>query len=160
MQLCEWWNVSAIAARLLTQRNSLWIAKLTVSEFLKRLTSRFWKRSYEVGLQTIRYFLLITFVGVLIATLSECQPFDHYWQVIPDPGAKCRQGVAQLVTMGVSDIVTDLLLVCFPIPIVLKSQMHIKRYCSSRDLQCILTNPWPEKYPLFYFLPSLFPWSP
>ena len=111
----------------LTLDNSLWIAKLTISEFLKRLTSRFWKRSYEVGLQTIRYFLLLTFIGVLIATLSECQPFEHYWQVRPDPGPACRQGVTQLMTMGVSDIVTDLLLVCFPIPIVLKSQMPVKR---------------------------------
>ena len=119
--------VSDTNVDMLTLAYSLWIAKLTVSEFLKRLTSRFWKRSYEIVLQTIRYFLLITFIGVVIATLSECQPFNHYWQVRPDPGASCREGVAQLMMMGTSDIVTDLLLVCFPIPIVLKSQMPIKR---------------------------------
>ena len=87
-----------------------------------------WKRTYEVGLQIIRYFLVVTFVAVVVATLSECQPFSHYWQVKSDPGPKCRQGAAQLITMGTSDIITDLLLVCFPIPIVLKSNMPIKRY--------------------------------
>ena len=111
----------------LTDVRSLWTAKFTISEFLKRLTSQVWKRTYEVGLQIIRYFLVVTFVAVVIATLSECQPFSHYWQVKPDPGPKCRQGVAQLMTMGTSDIITDLLLVCFPIPIVLKSNMPIKR---------------------------------
>ncbi|KAL8926395.1 MAG: hypothetical protein Q9208_002938 [Pyrenodesmia sp. 3 TL-2023] len=108
----------------------LWIAKFTVSEFLKRLTSLVWRRHYEVGLQCIRWFLAVTFTAVVIATLAECQPFDHYWQVVPDPGAKCRQGYAQLITMGASDVITDLLLVAFPIPIVLKSHMAAKRKVS------------------------------
>ena len=106
---------------------SLWIAKFTISEFLKRLTSQVWKRSYELGLRFIRYFLAVTFLAVVIATLSECQPFHHYWQIVPDPGPKCRQGVAQLITMGASDIITDVLLVIFPIPIVIKSNMAFRR---------------------------------
>lgn len=69
----------------------------------------------------------MTFFAVVIATLTECQPFNHYWQVIPDPGAKCRQGNAQLITMGVSDVITDLLIVGFPIPIVIKSAMALQR---------------------------------
>ncbi|MCJ1439088.1 hypothetical protein MMC27_008479 [Xylographa pallens] len=105
----------------------LWIAKLTISEFLKRLYKGVWKRSYEIGFQIIRCFLLVTFLGVVIATLSECQPFSHYWQVVPDPGPHCRQGYAQLLTMGVADIITDLALVCFPIPIVIMSNMRFKR---------------------------------
>jgi hypothetical protein len=106
---------------------SIWTAKFTVTEFLKRLTNHIWKSSYEIGLQFIRWFLIVTFVGVVIATLAECQPFNHYWQVVPDPGAKCRQGTAQLYTMGIADMVTDLLIVGFPIPIVLKSAMSLQR---------------------------------
>lgn len=101
-----------------------------MSEFLKRLTSGVWRRKYELGLQFIRWFLAVTFAAVVIATLAECQPFNHYWQVVPDPGAKCRQGYAQLITMGTSDVITDLLLVAFPIPIVLKSHMAAKRKVS------------------------------
>ncbi|KAL8662518.1 MAG: hypothetical protein Q9202_004663 [Teloschistes flavicans] len=108
----------------------LWIAKFTISEFLKRLTSQVWRKQYEIGLQFIRWFLVVTFVAVVIATLAECQPFSHYWQVVPDPGAKCRQGYAQLITMATSDVITDLLLVAFPIPIVLKSHMAVKRKVS------------------------------
>jgi hypothetical protein len=106
------------------------MAKFTVSEFLKRLTERFWKKGYEWGLRGIRIFLVVTFVMVLIATLAECRPVNHYWQVVPDPGPQCRQGYAQLLTMGICDIVTDILLVAFPIPIIFRSAMPFKRKMS------------------------------
>jgi hypothetical protein len=110
---------------------SIWMAKFTISEFLKRLTSSFWKSQYEIILRGIRIFLAVTFVAVVIATLAECQPFDHYWQVIPDPGPQCRLGYAQLLTMGVADMITDLLLVFFPIPIVLRAKaFNLKRKIS------------------------------
>lgn len=108
----------------------IWMAKYTVSEFLKRLTERFWKRGYEWGLRVIRIFLVVTFVAVVIATLAECQPFTHYWQVIPTPEPRCRQGYAQLITMGVADIITDVLLIAFPIPIIIRSGMPMKRKIS------------------------------
>ncbi|KAL9588679.1 MAG: hypothetical protein Q9203_002524 [Teloschistes exilis] len=120
-----------LAARIMYAAfESLWIAKFTISEFLKRLTNQVWRKQYEIGLQFIRWFLVVTFVAVVVATLVECQPFSHYWQVVPDPGAKCRQGYAQLITMATSDVITDLLLVAFPIPIVLKSHMAVKRKVS------------------------------
>lgn len=108
----------------------IWTAKFTVSEFLKRMTERFWKKGYEMGLRGIRIFLVVTFLAVVVATLSECQPFDHYWQVTPDPGPQCRQGYAHLLTMGVTDMITDVLLVIFPIPIIIKSAMPLKRKIS------------------------------
>lgn len=103
------------------------MAKFTVSEFLKRMTERFWKKGYEFGLRGIRIFLVVTFVAVLIATLSECHPFPENWQVVPEAKPQCRQGYGHLLTMGTTDIVTDLLLIFFPIPIILRSTMSIKR---------------------------------
>ena len=110
------------------------MAKFTVSEFLKRLTERFWKKGYEWGLRGIRIFLAVTFCMVLIATLAECQPTTHYWQVVPDPGPQCRQGYAQLLTMGITDIVTDIFLIAFPIPIIVRSSMPLKRKISLTTL--------------------------
>jgi hypothetical protein len=99
----------------------IWLCKLTVSEFLKRITLRIWRRSYELTLRGIRIFLLLTFIAVVISTLTECQPFENYWQVIPDPGPRCRQGYGFLLTMSVCDIISDILLIAFPIPVVLNS---------------------------------------
>ena len=105
----------------------LWMLKLTISEFFKRLTLNIWRRSYEWTLQFIRWFLVVTFIAVIISDIAECQPITHYWQVVPDPGGKCRQGYAQLLTMGTANIITDLLLVVFPIPIIINSKMGAKQ---------------------------------
>ncbi|CAK44095.1 uncharacterized protein An01g11940 [Aspergillus niger] len=67
---------------------------------------------------------------VIGTTLAECQPFDHYWQVVPDPGPRCRLGYANLITMGSCDVMTDLLLVSFPIPFIVMTHMPLKRKIS------------------------------
>lgn len=72
----------------------------------------------------------LTFLAVVVSDLAECQPFNIYWQVVPDPGAKCRQGYGQLLTMGITNIFTDVILVAFPIPMLLKSRLSTKRYGS------------------------------
>ncbi|KAI9852090.1 MAG: hypothetical protein M1838_001887 [Thelocarpon superellum] len=105
----------------------LWVQKLTITEFFTRITNSFWKRSSELGISFLRWFLLATFTAVVIATLGECHPFDRYWQVIPDPGPQCRQAYAQLLTMGAANVLTDLLLIGFPIPIILRSAMKLMR---------------------------------
>lgn len=104
--------------------------KLTISEFFKRLTLQIWKRSYELMLRGIRWFLLATFVAVIISDLAECQPITHNWLVNrtnPPVEAQCRQGFGQLLTMGICNVITDLLLIIFPIPIIIRSQMTFKR---------------------------------
>ncbi|KAI0457529.1 GPCR protein, PTH11-type [Xylaria acuta] len=106
---------------------TLWVLKLAILEFFKRLTATFWRRSHDVTLNIIRCTLAVTFAAVLIADLAECQPFSHYWQVLPDPGGQCRQGYVQLITMATSNIMTDLVLVIFPVPIILTSHMRPKR---------------------------------
>lgn len=109
---------------------SIWMAKFTVSEYLRRLTSTFWTRAHQRVLLGIRVFLVATFFAVVIATLGECQPFDHYWQVVPDPGPDCRSGYAQLFVMSVCDIITDILLILFPISIIARSAMPFRRKLS------------------------------
>ncbi|KAK3318323.1 hypothetical protein B0H66DRAFT_602918 [Apodospora peruviana] len=105
---------------------TLWILKNAILEFFRRLNVS-WERSYEVTLLLIRCTLLATFIAVVISDLAECRPFSHYWQVLPDPGGQCRQGYAQLLTMAVCNVLTDLLLVFFPIPLIIRSQMTTKR---------------------------------
>nr|XP_036588408.1 uncharacterized protein CTRU02_01460 [Colletotrichum truncatum]KAF6799781.1 integral membrane protein [Colletotrichum truncatum] len=106
---------------------TLWILKNTILEFFKRLTGVTWARSYEQTLVFIRCTLVATFIAIIISDLAECRPFHHYWQVTPDPGGQCRQGFAHLITMATCNIITDALLVFFPIPIILRSQMGPKR---------------------------------
>lgn len=96
-----------------------------------------WRKSVALFLRFIHFFLASTLVAVVIATLAECQPMDHYWQVTPDPGPSCRSGYAQLITMGACDVITDLLLVAFPVPIILMAQMPLKRKFALVVLFCL-----------------------
>lgn len=109
-----------------------------------------------------------TYVTVQIVTFTECDPFDHYWTVLPDPGifypfartflpiefscslnnllltrttGICCQAQLQLIVLGMSpsgkghitfrcngsnvrnflgvlNIITDLMLIVLPIPIL------------------------------------------
>lgn len=101
--------------------------KSAILEFFKRLTGVTWERSYDVTLLFIRCTLAATLAAVIISDLTECRTFSHYWQVLPDPGGQCRQGYAQLITMASCNVITDLLLILFPVPIILRSTMPIKR---------------------------------
>ncbi|KAK3292257.1 uncharacterized protein B0H64DRAFT_329361 [Chaetomium fimeti] len=105
---------------------TLWILKYAILEFFRRLNIT-WRRTYDLALMFIRGLLITTFIAVVISDLAECQPFDHYWRVLPDPGGQCRQGYAQLLTMAVCNVVTDLSLVMFPVPVILSSSMSAKR---------------------------------
>ncbi|KAL2016264.1 hypothetical protein VTK56DRAFT_4008 [Thermocarpiscus australiensis] len=105
---------------------TLWILKYAALEFFRRLNAN-WERSFELSLMFVRAVLLTTFIAVVISDLTECQPFSHYWQVFPDPGGRCRQGYAQLLTMAVCNVLTDLLLVAFPVPVIIGSSMRVTR---------------------------------
>ncbi|KAK3900143.1 hypothetical protein C8A05DRAFT_45960 [Staphylotrichum tortipilum] len=105
---------------------TLWILKYAILEFFRRLNIN-WRRTYDLSLLLVRGLLIATFIAVVISDLAECHPFSHYWQVLPDPGGRCRQGFAQLLTMAVCNVVTDLTLVVFPVPVILSSSMSAKR---------------------------------
>ncbi|KAH6711132.1 hypothetical protein BKA61DRAFT_110221 [Leptodontidium sp. MPI-SDFR-AT-0119] len=101
----------------------LWAIKYSTSMFLRTLTEAVWQRSHQRMLRYLHIFLGATFIATVISDLGACQPFSHYWQVTPDPGPQCRQGYAHLITTGVLNIVTNLAIIIFPIPMILKSRL-------------------------------------
>lgn len=111
----------------------MWILKLAILQFLRRLTGLTWSRSHQTTLVAIRWTLALTFIATVVSDLAECRPFHRYWQVLPDPGGQCRQGYAQLITMATCNIITDALLILFPIPIIVRS-----RLATTRKIQLIL----------------------
>ncbi|KAL1840139.1 hypothetical protein VTJ49DRAFT_755 [Mycothermus thermophilus] len=112
---------------VLLSRVFLWILKCAILDFFRRLSNVTWRRSYDLALLYFRRFLIVTFIAIIISGLAECQPFSHYWQVLPDPGGQCRQGYAQLLTMATCNVITDLSLVLFPVPVIIRSSMSARR---------------------------------
>lgn len=105
----------------------LWMLKNTILEFFKRLSGLTVSKSYERSVLAMRCILVATFVAIVISDLAECQPFSHYWQVFPDPGGQCRQGYVNLFTNGVCNVLTDVLLVALPVPLIIMSSMTFTR---------------------------------
>ena len=95
--------------------------------YLRSLTESVWQRSHQRLLRYLHIFLAVTFVATVVGDLGACQPFSHYWQVVPDPGPQCRQGYVALLTMGILNIITNIALIIFPIPMILKSRLTQKR---------------------------------
>ncbi|KAL3965555.1 hypothetical protein ACCO45_002559 [Purpureocillium lilacinum] len=102
-------------------------SNFTTLEFLGRLAGASMKKLYQRLIIALRVVLVTTFVAVVVSDLAECQPFANYWQVVPDPGPKCRQGFSQLLTMGVSSAILDAILVIFPVPIIISTRIATKR---------------------------------
>ncbi|KKY13594.1 putative pth11-type gpcr protein [Diplodia seriata] len=92
----------------------LWLQKLALLEITRQLIKGLhWE--YVV----LRSFFVIfagTYIAVQVVTFTECTPFHLYWQVLPDPGI-CSQAQTQLLTLGVLNIITDIMLMVLPIPI-------------------------------------------
>lgn len=121
------WSITFSFRLQIADKLRLWVLKYAILEFFERLLGTTWARSYRISLIIVRWTLIATFAAVVISTLAECQPFDHYWQVEPTPKGQCRQGFVQLITMATCNVATDLILVFFPIPIILTSNMTMKR---------------------------------
>ncbi|KAG7146494.1 hypothetical protein HYQ46_004710 [Verticillium longisporum] len=97
------------------------------------LTARVVYSSY-LWLQNFLAVFLVTWIACQVSTFIECKPIHLYWQVVPHPGS-CVEAEAQLMTVGILNIVTDLMLILLPLPLVvamqaawrLKAQLYLDR---------------------------------
>jgi hypothetical protein len=67
---------------------SLWLQKLVLLDTYRRLlTNLRWEKATMISYIGI---FAATYVTVQIVTFTECDPFNHYWMVLPDPGIPFR----------------------------------------------------------------------
>ncbi|KAK3348407.1 hypothetical protein B0H65DRAFT_174866 [Neurospora tetraspora] len=116
---------------------TLWTLKTITLLFFNRLVGTAGKSSYNLTLRFLQTTIGLTFLACFISNLSECFPVTHYWQVSPDPGGQCRQSYAHLLVVAACSVLTDLLLVVFPIPILIQSRIKLKRKVLLVSLFCL-----------------------
>ncbi|KAH7146600.1 hypothetical protein B0J13DRAFT_552338 [Dactylonectria estremocensis] len=103
----------------------LWSLKLCLLAFYSRFISHL--RWGKVALATSWWAIILTFVGVVIATLTECRPLHLTWDVVPDDQRdSCSQGVANLIVMAVFNAMTDIALLILPFPILYSTRLSRK----------------------------------
>ncbi|KAK3400641.1 hypothetical protein B0T20DRAFT_150401 [Sordaria brevicollis] len=116
---------------------TLWTLKTITLLFFNRLVGTAGKSKYNLTLRFLQITIGLTFIACFISNLSECFPVTHYWQVSPDPGGQCRQSYAHMLVVAACSILTDLLLVVFPIPILIQSRIKLKRKVLLVSLFCL-----------------------
>ncbi|EFQ98575.1 hypothetical protein MGYG_01601 [Nannizzia gypsea CBS 118893] len=103
-----------MAARV-TYAMFLWCMKLCLLQFYTRLETG----SIRVhrAIQLLRAFIFLTFIIIILATLLECRPIYVAWR--PEyTHHSCRKGTVNLLCMASLNIITDLALILFPIPLL------------------------------------------
>ncbi|KAF4458170.1 hypothetical protein F53441_21 [Fusarium austroafricanum] len=111
-----------------TYSSLLWILKAAMCTFYYRLTKDL--KGYQTRV-AIGFALIITsFVIVQMNLLLSCRPFDHWWQIYPDPGAFCHAAISPgLIWPCLAfNLTTDFYLIMIPMPMLWKAAM-----------------PWPQK---------------
>lgn len=71
--------------------------------------------------------ILATFMIAILTIYLSCRPFNHYWQINPDPGNVCQAGNSKSIlwVSFVSNVSTDILLFLIPIPMLWQSSLRL-----------------------------------
>ncbi|RMZ22705.1 hypothetical protein D0859_13267 [Hortaea werneckii] len=102
----------------------LWLQKLVLLDLYRRFYLCLpCERQIYLGYLVI---FAITYVGVQLSNVTECQPVNLYWQIVPDPGP-CSQAHVQLLVLGIVNIVTDVMLMALPWPMLIKAKLQPRR---------------------------------
>ncbi|KAJ6440842.1 PTH11-type GPCR protein [Purpureocillium lavendulum] len=92
----------------------LWIQKLVLFDLLHRLIRDL--PYYDIVIRVYVSVFAASYVAIQAITFTECRPIELNWQVFPDPG-ECVKAQGQLLTLGIFNVATDLMLLILPIPI-------------------------------------------
>ncbi|KAJ9419921.1 hypothetical protein FOXG_22085 [Fusarium oxysporum f. sp. lycopersici 4287] len=105
----------------------LWSLKVCVTAFYGRLTSGLTHLKTRVKFAYI--VLGITYTAVALTILLSCHPFNHLWQVTPDPGTLCRptNSPAYVLVVVIPNILTDIYLLSIPLPLLWGVNISLRR---------------------------------
>jgi hypothetical protein len=68
-----------------------------------------------------------TFIIVIMTIFLSCRPFNHYWQISPNPGNACQPAISKPIVWVtfVTNVSTDFFLFMIPIPMLWKSTLRL-----------------------------------
>jgi uncharacterized membrane protein len=103
----------------------LWTFKLCLLSFYSRFIG-----PLDWGKRVIRvlwWLVLLSFVAVLVATLTECRPLYLAWELAPKgERPTCARGLVNLLVMAIFNIITDVALIILPFPMLRSVRLDTK----------------------------------
>ncbi|KAI1759234.1 hypothetical protein GGR53DRAFT_166490 [Hypoxylon sp. FL1150] len=108
---------------LLLYTTLLWLLKACWLVYYARLTAGVnnMKRWIRLGIVVV----VVSYVACLLVAFLKCIPFNHQWQINPDPGNNCMPAISSLQTIFVMimNTSTDFYLMGIPLPVVYQSHL-------------------------------------
>ncbi|KAE8314035.1 hypothetical protein BDV41DRAFT_534884 [Aspergillus transmontanensis] len=77
-----------------------------------------------------------TYTAVILTIFLHCRPLKKNWQVYPDPGLNCTADYVNYIVIAVTNVLTDAILVCIPIPLLAKVRLALRRKLMIGVLLC------------------------
>ncbi|KAM5381154.1 hypothetical protein ACJZ2D_003070 [Fusarium nematophilum] len=105
--------------------SSLWCLKAALLSFYSRFVqSMSWGK---MAVRVLWWFLALTCLAVLVATLAECRPISLMWKLGPkETRPVCSGSLAYFITMAVCNISTDVALLVLPFPVLLVAKLNTR----------------------------------
>ncbi|PGG98252.1 hypothetical protein GX51_06900 [Blastomyces parvus] len=103
----------------------IWTLKMNMLFFYKRVVNGLWVEKFIFPAQLI---LGATGSSILLLLGFTCRPFHKLFQVYPDPGPLCTpQSLAFLIPILVMNILTDMMIMAIPLPVLAKMRVSLGR---------------------------------
>ncbi|KAJ8068355.1 hypothetical protein OCU04_003917 [Sclerotinia nivalis] len=99
----------------------IWLLKACILIYYYRLTTRQPEQRYVIF---TCWGIVLTWSTVMLLWMLQCRPFNLNWKVTVPP-QKCAKGQTGLLFMSIAIIVTNVVLVSIPLPMIWRTQMAI-----------------------------------
>ncbi|EWG48803.1 hypothetical protein FVEG_08466 [Fusarium verticillioides 7600] len=103
----------------------LWCLKLGLLAFYSRFIDVFrWGKPVTDALW---WFIIATFIAVIITILAECRPLSLMWALnYDDTKVACNRAVGNLILMAICNIIINIALIILPFPMLRHLRLDIK----------------------------------
>ncbi|KAF5578880.1 integral membrane protein PTH11 [Fusarium pseudocircinatum] len=103
---------------------TIWLMKYCLLLMYNRLTMSL---SQNLAVKFVTAYVTAGLLVMEVLYLGVwCRPFNQYWAVPPD-NAQCSAARNHLITNAITNITSDIMIILIPMPILLKSQLPLKR---------------------------------
>ncbi|VUC26223.1 unnamed protein product [Clonostachys rosea] len=114
-------NLTDEEAKVLHRRRHIcpfiWTLKLNMLFLYQRVVKGLWVSRF---IKPTIYLVIGTFVATYLILFCACRPYSRMWTVYPDQGGICRpDSVLNMVPALVMNIITDVLIMAIPAPVVI-----------------------------------------
>ncbi|KAL8369780.1 hypothetical protein RB595_000220 [Gaeumannomyces hyphopodioides] len=110
----------------------IWCFKLSMLFFYVRLTEGL-GRAYRMRVWYGFGLVLATFFSTILTISLGCRPFNHYWQVTPNPGNHCQPALSDPIIWSsfAANVSTDIYLILIPLDLLWSSTLKLYQKIAS-----------------------------